>query len=85
MAYELDQTFPFLAPQGRLHMVSFGAPRVGNAAFCEDYDSRLRDVSFRVVNGLDVVARCVRARGAEMLKVPGDMVVCVGGGARTCA
>lgn len=30
---------------------------MGNAAFCADYDSRLRDVSFRVVNGLDVVAR----------------------------
>lgn len=57
MAHELDRQFPFLAPQGRLHMISFGAPRMGNAAFCHDYDSRLRDVSFRVVNGLDVVAR----------------------------
>ena len=59
MAYELDRRFPFLAPQGRLHVVSFGAPRVGNAAFCQDFDSRLRDVTFRVVNGLDVVARFV--------------------------
>ena len=39
------------------HTNKTGAPRVGNAAFCDDYDTRLRDVSFRVVNGLDVVAR----------------------------
>ena len=59
MAHELDRVFPDLAASGRLHMYSFGAPRVGNTAFCRDYDRRLKDVSFRVVNGLDVVARWV--------------------------
>lgn len=36
---------------------SFGQPRVGNPAFCEWYDSTLRDRTLRVVYGMDIVPR----------------------------
>lgn len=63
MAYELDRRMPALSEGGRLHVYSFGAPRVGNTAFCDEYDVRLKEVTFRIVNGLDIVARMPRGTG----------------------
>ncbi len=60
MAHELDRRIPGLVQADRLYVYSFGAPRVGNTAFCKDYDARLKDCTFRIVNGLDVVARMPR-------------------------
>ena len=59
MAHDLDKRHPELARSQRLHMYSFGAPRVGNPVFCRDYNERLRDVSYRIVNNLDLIARSV--------------------------
>jgi hypothetical protein len=67
MAHELDRRMPGLVEEGRLNVFSFGAPRVGNSAFCEDYDARLKDQSFRIVNGLDIVARMPRGSGESSL------------------
>lgn len=67
MAHELDRRFPGLVEGGRLSVFSFGTPRVGNTAFCEDYDARLKEQSFRVVNGLDIVARMPRGTGESAL------------------
>lgn len=67
MAHELDRRMPGLVEEGRLSVFSFGAPRVGNTAFCEDYDARLKDQSFRIVNGLDIVARMPRGSGESSL------------------
>jgi len=67
MAHELDRRMPGLLEEGRLSVFSFGAPRVGNTAFCEDYDARLQDQSFRIVNGLDIVARMPRGSGESSL------------------
>lgn len=67
MAHEIDRRMPALVEEGRLNVFSFGAPRVGNTAFCEDYDKRLKNQSFRIVNGLDVVARMPRGSGESSL------------------
>eukprot|EP00624_Nannochloropsis_granulata_P001701 evm.model.NODE_18335_length_53189_cov_28.322943.9 len=67
MAHEIDRRMPALVEEGRLNVFSFGAPRVGNTVFCEDYDARLKNQSFRIVNGLDVVARMPRGSGESSL------------------
>ena len=38
-------------------VVTFGQPRVGDAAFARDYDARLGDVTLRVVHECDIVPR----------------------------
>jgi triacylglycerol lipase len=59
-SYGLALRWPGLA----IGVYSFGAPRVGNRAFCRDYDRRLKpNTAFRVVNDLDLVARSVRLMG----------------------
>ncbi len=61
MAHNLAHKYPTLASANRLHMYSFGAPRVGNTQFCEDYNAMLGHAAFRIVNNADVVPRCVGA------------------------
>ena len=45
-------------------LYSFGSPRVGNAAFCENFETLVKDrkiaAAYRVVNGADMVARLPR-------------------------
>lgn len=57
MAHDLALQHPEMAASGRIIMYSYGAPRVGNAAFCKDYDERLGKVTYRVVNNLDVIPK----------------------------
>lgn len=44
---------------GRLRLYTFGAPRVGNSAFAEHFDSFGME-AFRIVNGQDIVPRMPR-------------------------
>jgi hypothetical protein len=62
-AYDIAGLHPELAPEGRLAMYSYGAPRVGNPAFCREYDRRLKATSFRVMNNLDIIAKYVSTSG----------------------
>jgi pimeloyl-ACP methyl ester carboxylesterase len=58
-------------------VVTFGQPRVGNAAFRDIYDASLRDLTFRVVNQNDLVPRLpgvlmsYRHCGQEIFLEPG--------------
>ena len=59
MAHNLAHKYPTLAQANRLHNYTFGAPRVGNKEFCEDFNAMLGHSTFRVINKADVVPRCV--------------------------
>jgi len=52
MCQDLSRNYP----RNRVSMYSFGAPKVGNAAFMQQYHRDNRD-SFRLVNDIDVVPR----------------------------
>ena len=52
-------------PQNRVSMYNFGAPRVGNSAFMQQYHRDNRD-SFRLVNENDVVPRFPSGRNSSM-------------------
>ncbi|TFJ87455.1 hypothetical protein NSK_000808 [Nannochloropsis salina CCMP1776] len=41
MAHNIAHNYPELCRNNRLHMYSFGAPRVGNPAFCEEFNMLL--------------------------------------------
>lgn len=44
-------------------MYTYGAPRVGNAAFAAAFNARLRGRSWRITNTSDIVPRCACAGG----------------------
>jgi hypothetical protein len=42
-----------------IHMYTYGAPRVGNKAFADAFNQRLKGDAWRITNKADIVPRCV--------------------------
>ena len=59
-----EQLDPQLPQLSNVQLYTFGAPRVGNSAFCAYFDAAFGDACFRVVNDRDVVPRLPRGAGA---------------------
>jgi len=51
---------------GRVELYTFGAPRVGNSAFCAYFDETFGSAAFRIVNDRDVVPRLPRTGNAAV-------------------
>ena len=57
MAHNFAHRYPNMPKAGRLHLYTYGAPRVGNKEFCDDINALLSHAAFRIVNGADVVPK----------------------------